>query len=273
MWIPVDQYAPSEKQELLPPAVLTALDEVRTVEPTSLTSGDYEYSILDIHLAGSLSAGLFSADAKGDRVLMTCSSVVFEEVVASNGVRVRKGGAVRLLVGVTRISASFKLSLPAIAAAVEVGLAEAMFRFTWTGLDTEKLAEPLADITATPEPLSLESYKGTLKAMSALQRAILGTKGAVDPRDISAWVDDDLHGDWRNSQAAGRAYGLSAIAQTADLVTALSDIDRGRLSDESSYNQATRAVYREFHVHEGQEPSDAAVSAARKILGRFRVTT
>ena len=71
---------------------------------------------------------------------------------------VRVGCSVRLVVGVTVKSGSFGLSLPAIAAAMELQQAEAFYKVTWAGLDLTKVGGSLAKIKQGPEPLSVENY-------------------------------------------------------------------------------------------------------------------
>lgn len=268
MWLPIEALT-DDDVKAMPTSLAAAVEEARAAQVAGpLTRGDMEYSLLDIGLSGSVSAGLFKAEAKYQRVLTTSSLVIFEETTVSGKV-VRVGGSVRLIVGVTVKSGEFSLSLPSVAAAMTLGQAEAFFKVHWSGLDITKVGESLSKINAGPEPLSVQNYQSLVQALDEVKKAILTTQGSVIPRPVSLLIDDNEYRTAVGAASAAQTYAVSCVADGRSQRDALQDLDQtvawaGQVS--TLYDSVSGTS------DPSARPDEARQTAARMLLRRYRLT-
>jgi hypothetical protein len=270
MWVPIDHYA-DEELASLPQPLAHRIEAAREVSASvSLSDGEYEYAFLDKNLAGSLSAGLFEAEAGVAQALAVASTLVFSEEKDAEGHLVRVGAGTRLAIGVTVLSGSAKLGLPAIAAAVELKQASASYRFQWRGLDLTEFGPVLASVNVDPANLTIEKYPEVVKGLDALRVALLSHPDGLTPRPLSTWIEDGEYEEFGARASVAQSFALSAVADGWTLDSALDYLSR---NNEPLWTRGVEAAYSRFApgTSPRDNPSDDAIQRAADTIGHFRL--
>ena len=179
----------------------------------------------------------------------------------------RWGCGFRLVVEVSDIDAVGKLALPAIAASVEVGNAEASVTLEVKGYKGDDLWE----VIPPPAPLDVDSYKNYLEAAARIQKRFQAKPENLELVLIARSEDRfdiliDGLSDRDLESAAVIVRSLYALGEGAILATALENVDEGV----SELVEHTYRAVRGADFESTDEPTDLEAAKARGVLSILR---
>jgi len=145
----------------------------------------------------------------------------------------RFGVALRALVVVSEIKVSGALTLPVVAAKVELEGARASAQLMVRGYQ----GSDLAGLLPTWQSFGVDSYAQYMAAVSSLQKAIMSDAASIQPELLATTVFSRKVAD--PGEAVGSVYGLHAIAEGATLAHALDKLG----VDDPDISQAVKTLY------------------------------
>jgi hypothetical protein len=146
----------------------------------------------------------------------------------------RFGVALRALVVVSDIKGSGALTLPFVAAKVELEGARASAQLLVRGYKGDNVG----GLLPTWQSFGVDSYAQYMTAVSDLQKAIMVDSGNIQPELLATTVVNSKVP--TPGEAIGSVYGLHAIAEGATLAHALDKL----AIDDHEVSQAVKALYR-----------------------------
>lgn len=183
--------------------------------------------------------------------------------VVSGEYTYRFGVALRALVVVSDIKISGALTLPVVAAKVELEGARASAQLTvrgYTGSD-------LGGLLPTWQSFGVDSYAQYMTAVSTLQKTIMGDAANIQPELLATTVFSHQAPD--PGEAVGSVYALHAIADGATLAHALDKLG----VDDPEISQAVKASYESMiGDDERTVPSQQQRQDARDQLHGFHLS-
>lgn len=154
--------------------------------------------------------------------------------VASGEQTYRFGVALRAIVVVSDIKGSGALTLPVVAAKVELEGARASAQLMVRGYKGSALGELLP----AWQTFGVDSYGQYMTAITGLQKAIMGDAGNIQPELLATTVLSPKIP--APGEAVGTVYALHALAEGATLAHALDKLG----TDDSGILAAVKALYR-----------------------------
>ncbi len=190
----------------------------------------------------------------------------YAECEAPGGVRVRYGVAVRLVVQFTSTDVDLKSGLPAIAAAAQLGRAQANVFLQVVGYPPgiPKQYELIW------EPITVDNYADVIKRASDLRTHVLDDREHIRPTRLGVVQNADASE--ATDMAIGRVWGLGQIADGRSCSEALASIDA--INKSEATRAAVLAAYRDTTGLEGcspDRPDQLAEIKAQQIVGPFRL--
>ncbi len=248
--------------ELLPLAVSSTPSTPRPLPP----DWDSHVYQLDAHAALELGFTLGSVAVTANTKLLVMDTV--RSATVRRGRRTQRWGCgYRLEVAVGEVAAEGRLTLPAIAASVEIGSTEASVSLSVKGYT----ANDLWDVIPPPRPLDVDTYKTYLEAASAIQQRFkaLGD-GAVSVLLASSDAQTDMlidgvqEADLAASVAA--VWALRSLEAGRVLAQALEDFaDEDDVALRDVIGGTYRAIRLDAYDSSGT-PSEAERAKARLYL-------
>jgi hypothetical protein len=217
---------------------------------------------LDVSAAASVGFPVGSISAGVQRDALMFGSSRWKDVVSGER-SYRFGVALRALVVVSDIKGSGTLTLPIVAAKVELEGARASAQLLvrgYTGSD-------LGGLLPTWQSFGVDSYAQYMSAISDLQKAIMGDAGNIQPELLATTVMSPKVPS--SAEAIGSVYGLHAIAEGSTLAHALDKLE----IDDQDIAQAVKALY-QSRIGEDDRgvPDEQQRQAARDQLHGFHLS-
>lgn len=177
----------------------------------------------------------------------------------------RFGVALRAIVVVTDIKGSGGLTLPVVAAKVEIEGARATAQLLVRGYKGNKLGETLP----AWQSFGVDSYHDYMSAVSKIQSLIMEDEAGIEPELLATTVLSPQTPQKPSPAAAvGVVYALHGIAEGASLAHAIDKLG----TDDSDVVVAVRTVYQDrLGQDERARPSPEQQQEARDQLGDIHV--
>ena len=175
----------------------------------------------------------------------------------------RFGVALRALVVVSEIKVSGALTLPVVAAKVELEGARASAQLMVRGYQ----GSDLGGLLPTWQSFGVDSYAQYMAAVSSLQKAIMSDAASIQPELLATTVFSHKAAD--PGEAVGSVYGLHAIAEGATLAHALDKLG----VDDPDISQAVKTLYESVIGEDDRAvPSQQQRQNAREQLHGFHLS-
>jgi hypothetical protein len=188
---------------------------------------------LSASAAASLGFPVGSVTATVQRDALMFGTSRWKDVVAGEHTY-RFGVALRALVVVSDIKGGGALTLPIVAAKVELEGARASAQLLVRGYK----GQDLGGLLPTWQSFGVDSYAQYMAAVSNLQKAIMGDAGNIQPELLATTaVNSKVPSP---AEAIGSVYGLHAIAEGATLAHAIDKLG----IDDREVSETVRALYR-----------------------------
>ena len=230
------------------------LPEVPAV--SELSNWDQEVYSLDVSAATSLGFPVGNLSASYKRQALLFGSSRWRDV-EKNGHSYRFGVALRGIVVISDIKGSGALTLPVVAAKVELEGARATAQLMVRGYKGSKLSDALPGW----QTFGVDSYSQYMKSVSDIQKLVLDDEPSIVPELLATTAIS--HATVSAAASVGTVYGLHAIAEDATLNHA---IGKCNTSDDGVI-AGLRAVYASrMGSDEKAEPTDDQKKAAAEEL-------
>jgi hypothetical protein len=201
-------------------------------EAADLDNWAQEAYSLDVSAAASLGFPVGSLTAGIQHQALMFGSSRWKDVVSGDRTY-RFGVALRALVVVTDIKGSGDLTLPIVAAKVEIEGAHASAQLLVRGYQ----GGDLAGLLPNWQSFGVDSYAQYMSAVSDLQKAIMGDASNIQPELLATTVFDPKVP--APGEAIGSVYALHAISEGATLAHAIDKLG----IDDQNVAQAVKALY------------------------------
>jgi hypothetical protein len=202
-------------------------------QPEELDNWAQENYSLSASAAASVGFPVGNVTATVQRNALMFGSARWKDVAAGDHTY-RFGVALRALVVVSDIKGSGGLTLPIVAAKVELEGARASAQLLVRGYRGDTLGELLP----TWQSFGVDSYAQYMGAVSDLQKTIMGDAGNIQPELLATTLVNSKVPS--PAEAIGSVYGLHAITEGATLAHAL---DKLEINDRE-VSEAVKALYR-----------------------------
>jgi len=218
---------------------------------------------LDASVAASLNFAIGQASTSYSRRVLVFDSSRSRDLQA-DGHTYRFGVALRVVVEVDGLKGRGSLTLPVVAAKVDLEGARATSRLSVRGYKGDDLAPLLPTWTS----FGVDQYAGYMKAISALQDKIMANSAAIDPELLATTAVSAPEEGTSTAAAVALVYGLDAISHGLTLEDALR-----RLPElDQEVVDMVRHVYGErIGDAERQRPDDQQSELAKEALGGLRL--
>jgi hypothetical protein len=188
---------------------------------------------LSVSTAADLGFPLGNISAAFERDALMFGSSRWKDVV-SGGHTYRFGVALRAIVVMSDIKGSGALTLPVVAAKVELEGARASAQLLVRGYK----GNSLGGLLPAWQSFGVDSYGQYMTAVTGLQKAIMADAGNIQPELLATTVLSPKVP--APSEAVGTVYALYAVAEGATLAHALDRLG----CDDSSVEEAVKALFR-----------------------------
>lgn len=239
-------------------------DDQMPATPSADELGDWsqESYNVDVSVAADLGFPIGSAAASVQHDALMFGVSRWKDVVSDKHTY-RFGVALRALVVVFDIKASGGLTLPVVAAKVELEGARASAQLMVRGY----LGSDLGGLLPTWQSFGVDSYAQYMAAVSNMQKAILSDAANIQPELLATTVFSRTAPD--PAEAVGSVYGLHAIADGATLAHALDKLG----VDDPTIAQAVKALYQStIGEDDRRAPSPEQRQNARDQLHGFHLS-
>jgi hypothetical protein len=227
-----------------------------------LSDWTQENYAVDVSMAADLGFPIRSVGASIQHDALIFGVSRWKDVV-SNQHTYRFGVALRALVVVSDIKVSGGLTLPVVAAKVELEGARASAQLMVRGY----VGSDLGGLLPTWQSFGVDSYAQYMTAVSSMQKAILSDAANIQPELLATTVFSRQAAD--PAEAVGSVYGLHAIADGATLAHALDKLG----VDDPDISQAVKALYQSaIGEDDRQVPSQQQRQNARDQLHGFHLS-
>ncbi len=218
------------------------------------------------HLAGKLGLTLLSGSFSGRRLVVVQDFHRSARCTAEDGSTVVYGASARLVVDIAGFEGSAQLTLPAIAAQVEMGVASAQYDLSARGY-----VGKVGDLLGAPSALDVENYVKLIDSITKLQQLIADDYANIRPVPLFLELPDATDGDAERRWAVGTTFGLSQLADGRSLNQAKKDIEWDSWSPEAQ--EAIASIYTEAtgQTDPDLRPNDASKASALAFIGRLRL--
>jgi len=179
------------------------------------------------------------------------------DVDSGDGHVYRFGISLRVLVQVQSLEAELDLSLPTIAASVQLGRAQASAQLVVRGYNSSSLGKLLPPW----QSFTVDSYSQYMSAISAIQQQIMDDDGSIVPQLLATTVAAPTLPS--SSQSIGTVLALRGIADGSRLKSLLSSDD----ADPPEVQDSITQTYSDLGLGPDDEPSAQAQENARRDLG------
>jgi hypothetical protein len=213
-----------------------------------LNNWSQESYSLEVSAAASLGfpVGNFATSAQRQALLFGVSRW---KDVTSGGHSYRFGVALKVVIVVNEIKSDGALTLPVVAAKVELDGARATAQMLVRGYKGSQLAASLP----AWQSFGVDSYAAYMKAVSDIQAIILADEAGIDPELLATTV---VAPPLPSTAAAGALYALHAIADGLTLARALTQLE----NHDREVVATARAVYQ---ARLGTDELDAPIPEQR----------
>lgn len=198
-----------------------------------LADWSQENYVLDVSVAASLGFPVGSLTASHQHQSLLFGVSRWLDLDTADGHVYRFGIALRALVTVTQIQAQGALTLPVVAAKVELEGARASAQLLVRGYKGDELGSLLPQW----QSFGVDSYAAYMQAVSSIQAKIMSDSANIAPQLLATTVVAPTLPP--SASSVGMVYALEAIAHGATLTHAL---DRLR-TDDDGVQAAVRAAY------------------------------
>ncbi|MDQ6946462.1 MAG: hypothetical protein M3256_09350 [Actinomycetota bacterium] len=171
-----------------------------------------------------------------------------------------------MVIDISGFDAKAQLTLPAMAAQVQMGVASAQYKLMARGY-----VGPLSEVLIDPGELNVESYVKLTGAISKLQRLLADDVQNIRP--VPLFVDLPAGGDSEGDRrwAVGATFALSQIADGQSLAKSRRVMDWDSWSEE-----AKQAIEETYTLLVGAkdddfQPDGAMKASAQSYLGPLRI--
>lgn len=236
--------------------------------PAASELGSFETSRseLRVQAAAKLGLTLLSSNVSGRRLIVVQDFYRGAFCQSEDGWRVLYGVSARLVVDLAGFEARAQLTLPAIAAQVEIGMATASYK-----LGARGYVGSISQVLVSPTALNVENYVALTGSIELLQKLLADDIPNLRPEPL--FVDMPAQGsvdsDYRWS--VGLVFALSQVAERQSLSSAKKAIVWETWSDEA------RSAIEELYLStlrlpdSDSRPDGAMQSWARSYLGKLRL--
>ena len=187
---------------------------------------------LSVSAAANLGFPIGSVDSSVQHQALMFGAARWKDVV-SGAHSYRFGVELRALVVVSDIKADGGLTLPVVAAKVEIEDARASAQLMVRGY----VGSDLGALLPTWQSFGVDSYAQYMAAVSSLQKAVMSDAANIQPELLATTVFSHKAAD--PGEAVGSVYALHAIADGATLTHAMDKLD----VDDPDITAAVRASY------------------------------
>jgi hypothetical protein len=218
---------------------------------------------MEASVAASLNFAIGQVSTSYSRRVLVFESSRSRDVEA-DGHTYRFGVALRVVVEVDGLKAEGGLTLPVVAAKVDLEGARATSRLSVRGYKGDDLAALLPTWTS----FGVDQYAGYMKAISALQDKIMANSAAIDPELLATTATSVPDQSRSTAEAVALVYGLDALSHGLTLEDALR-----RLPElDQEIVGIVRQVYAErVGDAERQRPDEQQSERAKEELGGLRL--
>jgi hypothetical protein len=233
--------------------------------PTADTLRDWSQETydLDASVAASLNFAIAQASTSVSRRVLVFESSRSRDVEADEHVY-RFGVALRVVVEVDGLKANGGLTLPVVAAKVDLEGARATSRLAVRGYKGDDLGPLLPKWTS----FGVDQYAGYMQAISALQEKIMANSAAIDPELLATTAVSVPEPAPSTAAAVALVYGLDAIAHGLTLEDALRRLPD---LDQEVVNMVRQVYVERIGDAERQRPDDQQSDHAKEDLGGLRL--
>lgn len=222
-------------------------------------------SELRANVAAEIGLTLLSASVSGRRLIVVQDFYRGARCEGSDGSTILYGASARLIVDIAGFDAKAQLTLPAIAAQVQMGMASAQYKLTARGY-----VGPLSEVLVDPGELNVESYVKLLASITLLQKRL--ADDTVNIRPVPLFVDlpvGDVEMATRR-RSIGVTFALSQIADGRSLNAARREVEWSSWATEAQ--EAINETYDSIVGTDADlRPGTDAQNAARSYLGHLRL--
>lgn len=247
------------------PGLLAKDQPVKRPEaPLAGDLGDWHQEFYELEVSAALELGFSVATLStnlSQAVLLFGSTRYKDLPDEASGHVFRFGVAIRALVVVSAAKLNFSLTLPAIAAKVQLSEANASAQLLVQGYTGN-----LSDELPAWQDFDVKSYADYAQRISKIQTDVMADTKNIAPELIVTTAASSLDGTARPSVAIGVIYALQAITHGASLSHALDQFT----ADDRDAQGAVRTTYAGMQLAEDEhaQPDDATKQQAReKLLG------
>jgi hypothetical protein len=215
--------------------------------------------------AAELGGAFFSVSASGRRLIIVQDFYRAAPCQTEDGTDVLYGASVRLLIGVSGFEANAKLTLPVIAAAVQLGNMQARYRLEMKGYRGK-----VGDLLAEPDELNVETYIKLIQSVRELRKRIADDTSNIFPEPLFLDVPNEPDQSALLRGSVGSVFALSQIADGRSLFESRRVVDNwsdeAQAAIEDVYSQFTEKDERGDYV-----PDRNSMERARDYLGQLRL--
>ncbi|GAB2722785.1 hypothetical protein ACX801_20930 [Arthrobacter bambusae] len=219
-----------------------------------LTGWEEENYQLSLNAALSLGFPVAAVNGSASSQILIYGVSRFKDIDWTDGNTYRYGVALRVLIHVLNLKGDVSLTLPMIAAKVQIGEAEAMASVVVKGYKgTMKMPGWQSfDVTA---------YSDFQKAVSDLQDQLVNDKADIVPDLLASTAAKTLESS--TSASVGSVFALDSISRRKSLERTLEDL--GSLTQDDGIRTTVENVFSERLI-DSQQPSEEEASQAQKLL-------
>jgi hypothetical protein len=202
-------------------AAVTGLTATRPQPPAvaDLSSWSQENYQLTVKAAAHLGFPVANLNAELDSDVLIFGTSRWTDVDSGDGHVYRFGVSLRVLVEVVSVDAKIDLTLPAIAANVQLGRAEASAQLVVRGYNSSTLGKLLPPWQA----FTVDSYSQYMSAISAIQQAVMQSDDGIVPQLLATTLAAPTLPS--SALSIGTVVALRAIVDGHGLATCLKDND------------------------------------------------
>lgn len=246
--------------QLLPILDIDQIPDLTSIKPSQIPSppaklakGESEEYVLDMSLAAKLGFSMGDVGATARHQVLVHGTIRYADVFDDDGHMFRFGWALRAVIVATSEDLDAALTLPVLAAKVQMGRAEASGRLHVLGY-TGNYETP------TWASFDVKSYNTYQTQVDALEKQIATDPANISPQLLQVSVTNIVPGE---AASVAVVYALSAITHKHSLQSALSEYP----SEEDLARDIITQIYRaRVGAEMRTRPDDAAAKAAHDAL-------
>jgi hypothetical protein len=222
-----------------------------------LASWSQENYQLSVKAAAHLGFPIATSSDDVRRDLLIFGTSRWTDVDSGDGHVYRFGISLRVLVQVQSVEAELDLTLPAVAASVQLGRAQASAQLIVRGYNSSTLGKLLPPW----QSFTVDSYSQYMAAISAIQQEIMNNDGSIVPQLLATTVAAPTLPS--SAQSVGTVLALRGISDGHRLAALLGS----ELAEPAEVQDSITQTYSDFGLGPGDDPGTQAQEKARRDLG------